>query len=108
MNFINEAARQSFEFVDREIADIHTDAAFGTAVRNIDDGSFPRHQRGESEHFIGVDFVVVAKPAFHGSAGAVVLHAVPDICGDLSIIAADGHLNFDFAFGCDQQVFHAV
>ena len=76
VDLVDELASDAFFFFATELSRIHTDAAFGTAVRNVHDRRFPSHQGSQGPDLIQVDFPVVTQATFHGSASIAVLHAV--------------------------------
>ena len=71
---------------------IAVDAALSSAKRDIDDGGLPGHQGGQAGRFVHIDLGVIAEPALHGAARAVVLHAVAGEGGQLAVIALDDEL----------------
>ena len=91
-----------------ELADVDRDAALRAAVRNVDDGRLPGHQRRQAADFVEIDFGVIAQAALHRPAGAVVLHAVADERAQLAVVHLDGDLHLHFAAGRDEERAQAV
>jgi hypothetical protein len=102
VNFVDELAGDSFQLPAAKLGGADIDAAFGAAVGQIDQRRLPSHQRGQAADLVEVDFVVIAKSALHGSAGAIVLHAVADERTELAVVHLDGDLYLDFAAGSDE------
>ena len=55
-----------FKFPNGIVFRINSDAAFGAAERNVDDGTFIGHQCGKCHHFILVNHVAITDTAFGG------------------------------------------
>ncbi len=75
-------------------------------VRDVDDGIFPGHERGERADFVEIDLRMVAETALHGAARIIVLDTVADISGELAAVEFDGNFDLYFATGRDQQPPH--
>ena len=106
VNLVNELAADSLHFFLGQIARVDADPAFGSAVRNVDDGCLPGHQRRQCTDFIEIDIPVVTQAAFHGSASIVVLHSVAQQCFNPAVVHFNGDFYRHFPLGGLQQSSH--
>lgn len=97
VDFVDELACDAFELMLTEFLGIDSDTALSAAVWEINDGGFPRHQRGQAADFVEIHFVVIAEAALHGATGAVVLHAVADEGVEIAVIHFDRNLHLHLA-----------
>jgi hypothetical protein len=104
MNLVDEFSCDPFEFFDTERSRIDGDAPLRAAVRQIDDGCLPGHQRRQRADFIQVDVVMIAQATLHRPAGVVVLHAVADERLQPAVVHLDGNLHLHFPLGRQQQL----
>ena len=75
---VDEHPRETFTLRGAEGARIDGNTTFRPAIRDVDDGCLPGHQRCQRAHFVEVHEMVVAEPAFHRSSRSVVLNAIAD------------------------------
>jgi hypothetical protein len=51
---------------------------------------------------------MVPQSSLHRTAGVVVLHAIPDERGNLTVIGLNGNLHLHFSFGGKQETPHVI
>ena len=101
------AAREAFEFSQREPLRIDAHTALAPAVRNIHRRAFPRHPRGQRLYFIQRYIGMVTDAAFCRPACEIVLHAVSLIYLDFAVIHAHRYGDDQLALGSFQDRSHS-
>ena len=96
------------ELASAELRGVDRQPPFRTAVREVDDGGLPGHQRRKRADLVHVDVGVKPQAPLHRTAGVVVLHSIADKRGDFAVVALDGDLNLDLPLGDDQQAPHIL
>lgn len=85
------ATGDALEFLAGQRGGIDGDSALGAAIGDADDRAFPGHPHREGGDFVDVGVGVEADATFGGSAGQVVLHAVPVQDGGGAVVATKRH-----------------
>ena len=75
-DFAGVAASQAFQFTFRQREGVDADAAFGSAVRNIDRGALNGHPGRKCHDFVKIDIRMVANTTFTRSTRKIVLNAI--------------------------------
>ena len=103
-HLLHVAARQALQFVARQRARIDGDAALRAAIRQAGERAFPAHPDRQRRHLADIDAEREARAALGRPERQMVLHAIPLIDRDASVIAVDRTGHGDGALRIEQPV----
>ncbi len=106
VDLIDEGTGQFFELARRQLRRVHTDPAFGTAIRQVHHGGLPCHQTGQRPSLVQVDVGMVAETTLHRPAMIVMLDPKPDEVRQPSVVAFDRDTHLDLAAWRQQRFSH--
>ena len=106
-DFAGIATRDAFEFFLGVVRGVEPHPALGAPVWDVEERALPRHPHRQGAYLVEVDVWAVANTALAGSAGEIVLNAVPNEHFHFAAVTAQRHADGYFSAGRRQHAVHA-